>query len=89
MLDISDDNVDFGFSHLETIASIHYGKSPEEYKESIEALAEYFGMDDAAQMRMLARVGEFVPESKRDARSWVIIGFLIGLATAQNGIDSE
>ncbi|MDB5280840.1 MAG: hypothetical protein JWR61_5795 [Ferruginibacter sp.] len=89
MLEISDENVEYGFSHLETIAAIHHGKSAVEYKDAITALAEYFGMDDAAQDTLLARVHTFVPESKASARTWVIIGFLIGMATAQNGLESN
>lgn len=89
MLSITDDNVGFGFKHLETIAEIHHGNSQEEYAEAITALAEYFGMAGNAQVKLLECVRDFVPESQADARSWVIIGFLIGMATAQNGLESK
>lgn len=85
---ISDDDVAKGFDHLETIAAVHYGKSSEEYAEAIGTLSEFFGMNEEAQGYLLARVSDFVPSGREEAKPWVIIGFLIGMATAQYGSES-
>lgn len=86
---ITDNDVGRGFDHLETIAAVHYGKSAEEYAEAIGTLSEFFGMDEEAQTYLLTRVSEFVPSTRSEAKSWVIIGFLIGMATAQYGSESD
>lgn len=85
---IIDDDIAKGFDHLETIAAVHYGKSAEEYAEAIGNLSEFFGMDEIAQGYLLARVSDFVPTGREEAKPWVIIGFLIGMATAQYGSKS-
>jgi hypothetical protein len=87
-MQVTDDHIAKGFEHLETIAMVHYGKDSREYAEAISALSEFFGLDHSAQSYLIERVGDFVPDSRAAARSWVIIGFLIGMATAQHGIES-
>lgn len=86
---VTDDHIAKGFEHLETIAAVHYGKNAEEYADAISALSEFFGLDSEAQAYLLERVRTFVPKSRASARSWVIIGFLIGLAAAQYGFESD
>lgn len=81
---ISDEDIERGFAHLETIANIHYGESPTEYADALQALGEYLGMDEEAQRKLIQRAHAFVPSSRGAiARSWVIIGVLVGMAATQ------
>lgn len=83
-MQVTDEDIERGFAHLETIANVHYGESATEYADALQALGEYLGMDEEAQRKLITRAHEFVPASRGAvARSWVIIGVLVGMAATQ------
>lgn len=82
MLDVKDNAVRSGFDHLETIANLHFHRTPEEQLEAIGNVLESFGMDEEARNQLLVSVVEFIPEERRNAVGWVIMGFVAGLSSA-------
>lgn len=89
MLAVKENEVAAGFEHIQTLAALHFHKPPEEQYESIGLVMESFGMDEEAKEALTQQLNEFVPERLRQARGWVMMGFLAGLSAAQNVVESE
>lgn len=85
---VSDEDIDKGFDHLETVTLLHYQKTHEEYWEAIKAFQEWLGMDEDARTALSERMKDFLPEGRKESIPYVIIGFMAGLSTAQYATES-
>lgn len=89
MVEVQGSAVAEGFKHLETIAALHFQRTPEEQMEAICLVLESFGMDEDARQQLQKTVYEFVPEDRRQtATGWVMMGFIAGLSTANHATES-
>lgn len=83
-MNITSDNVKRGFEHIELIGALHFQKSPDEQMEAMSLVMESYGMDETARAVLMESLMTFVPMKLWRARGWVMMGFLAGLATADN-----
>lgn len=87
MVDIQENAIEHGFRHLETIAQLHFDKPPAEQLEAVGLVLESFGLDEESRRQLIYSVDEFVPDERKSAVGWVIMGFIAGLSTAQNATE--
>jgi len=88
MVEIQENAIEHGFKHLETIAQLHHSKSAVEQLEAVTIVLESFGLDGESCEQLIRSVDEFVPEGRKSAQGWVLMGFIAGLSTAQNATES-
>jgi hypothetical protein len=89
MVEVQGSAVAEGFKHLETIASLHFHRSPEEQLEAIGLVLESYGLGEEAREQLLKTVMEFVPIERWQAVGWVVMGYMAGLATVQYASESD
>jgi hypothetical protein len=88
MAEVKESAIEYGFRHLDTISQLHHSKSPDEQLEAVSIVLESFGLDSESREQLIRTVGEFVPEGRKSATGWVLMGFIAGLSTAQNATES-
>ena len=81
-MQITADSVQRGFEHLEILGSLHFHKPPEEQMEAMTLVLESYGMNEEARNKLIESLTGFVPHKLWQARGWVLMGFLAGLASA-------
>lgn len=88
-MEVKEESIEQGFNHLETLAQLHFHKSPMEQMEAMTNVMASFGMDERAIVTLSEKLTSLVPDSHWAARGWVLIGYVAGLSTAQNAAESE
>jgi hypothetical protein len=87
---VTDEHIGRAFDQVETISSLHHGKPAMEQFNAVKAFQEYLGMTEEANARLHTRIESFVPEPLvAVASGWLVVGFMLGLAAAQNAVEPE
>jgi hypothetical protein len=89
MVAVKESAIEYGFRHLDTISQLHHSKSPDEQLEAVSIVLESFGLDDESKSHLIQSVNDFVPEGRKTATGWVLMGFIAGLSCAQNATESD
>lgn len=86
---ITDEHVSEAFDHFHTVATLHFTKPPAEQLAAIKAYGEYLGMSDVAIQALIQRTTDFVPKELERAKGWIVMGFFLGLTSAERSSESK
>lgn len=77
------------FDHLKMMANLHHDKKTEDIYAAMQTYGLFLGMSEDAFDELTDQVVSFVPQRMSRASGWIIVGYLLGLTSAQRATQPQ
>jgi DNA mismatch repair protein MutH len=86
---VESSHVTGAFDHLKMMANLHHDKKNEDIYTAMQTYGLFLGMTEDAFEELTEQVVSFVPQRMRRASGWIIVGYLLGLTSAQRATQPQ
>jgi hypothetical protein len=85
-MQLGEQEVEYGFTHLRHVALLHYDKSVEEVVEALNLVLEGLGVNEEGRALLVRNAEQISPDATSASR--IVLGYIAALAAVQHGAES-